>query len=53
MVAKGDVNVFVSNPGSPGCSKELASTREVWKKEQLVRFGATRGFTWNFVMAAF
>ena len=54
MVAKGDIKLVVSDPGSQlkGCSKELSSWRRGWNEEQLVRFGATRGLTWNFVMAA-
>ena len=51
---KGETRLIISDPGSQleGASKELSNWRYGWKKEELIRFGASRKLEWKFIMPA-
>ena len=51
---RGNIRLIVSDPGTQlqGASKELMEVRDGWNKEELIRFGSTKGLEWKFTMAA-
>ena len=53
MAARGDVKTIISDPGSQlvRASKELSDWRHGWDQGELVRFGATKGLEWKFILA--
>ena len=53
MSIRGDVRRIISDPGSQlvRASKELTEWRQGWDQNQLIRFGASKGLDWKFIMA--
>ena len=51
MASKGDIRQIISDPGSQlvCAAKELSALRKHWDLEELIRFGADKGLTWNFI----
>ena len=52
MASKGDVKLIISDRGSNliSADKEIQAWREGWDEAELIRFGASRGLEWEFVM---
>ena len=49
----GNVQQIISDPGTQrvGASKEIKDLRNIWNKDELIKFGVTNNSEWTFIMA--